>query len=121
MKMRSQPIFTDPTLKQTRVSAWLLNATFGLASIDTFSNIIVAVSSAGLKGGGGLGARAPPPPEEAVSVLKYKNFHALCDIASIYTVMHTYMITEYLHNNSAERKGGQGGTDRAVSVTRACK
>ena len=31
------------------------------------------------------------------------------------------MITDYPHNNSAERKGGRGGTDRAVSVTRACK
>ena len=36
-------------------------------------------------------------------------------------VMHTYMITDYPHNNSAERKGGRGGTDRAVSVARACK
>ena len=35
--------------------------------------------------------------------------------------MHTYMITDYPHNNSAERKGGRGGTDRAVSVARACK
>ena len=33
----------------------------------------------------------------------------------------TYMITDYPHNNSAERKCGHGGTDRAVSVTRACK
>ena len=64
----------------------------------------------------------PPPPEEAVSALKkYNIFHALYDIASIYTVMHTYMITVYPHNNSAERKGGRGGTDRAVSVARACK
>ena len=35
--------------------------------------------------------------------------------------MHTYMITDYPHNNSAERKGGRGDTDRAVSVARACK
>ena len=33
--------------------------------------------------------------------------------------MHTYMITDYPHNNSAERKGGRRGTDRAVSVARA--
>ena len=72
---------------------------------------------------GAWGARAPP--EEAVSALKkYNIFHALYDIASIYTVMHTYMITDYPHNqdnNSAERKGGRGGTDRAVSMARACK
>ena len=42
------------------------------------------------------------------------------DIASIYTVMHTYVITDYPHNNSAERKGCCGGTDRVVSVTWAC-
>ena len=70
--------------------------------------------------GGGLGGTCPP--EEAVSALKkYNIFHALYDIASIYTVMHTYMITDYPHNNSAERKGGRGGTDRAVSVARAYK
>ena len=69
---------------------------------------------------GGLGGTCPP--EEAVSALKkYNIFHALYDIASIYTVMHTYMITDYPHNNSAERKCGRGGTDRAVSVARACK
>ena len=60
--------------------------------------------SAGLKGGGMRGTS-----------------HALYDIASIYTVMHTCMITDYPHNNSAERKGGRGGTDRAVSEARACK
>ena len=48
-------------------------------------------------------------------------------ILRLYTVMHngerllTYMITDYPHNNSAERKGGRGGTDWAASVTRACK
>ena len=48
-------------------------------------------------------------------------------ILRLYTVMHNwkrlliYMITEYLHNNSAERKAGLGGTDRAVSLTWACK
>ena len=31
------------------------------------------------------------------------------------------MITDYPHNNSVERKGDRGGTDRAVSVIRACK
>ena len=31
------------------------------------------------------------------------------------------MITDYPHNNSAERKGGCGGTDRVVCVTWACK
>ena len=31
------------------------------------------------------------------------------------------MITDYPHNNSAEGKGGSGGTDRAVRVTWACK
>ena len=68
------------------------------------------------------GAWGHVPPEEAVSALKkYIIFHALYDIASIYTVMHTYMITDYPHNNSAERKGGRGGTDRAVSVARACQ
>ena len=35
--------------------------------------------------------------------------------------MHTYMIADYPLNNSAERKGGRGGTDRAVSVAQACK
>ena len=30
------------------------------------------------------------------------------------------MITDCPHNNSAERKGGRGGKDRAVSVTQAC-
>ena len=62
------------------------------------------------------------PPEKAVSALKkYNIFHALYDSTSIYTVMHTYMIIDYPHINSAERKGGRGGTDRAVSVSRACK
>ena len=61
------------------------------------------------------------PLEETVSALKkYNIFHALY-IASIYTVMHTYMITDYPNNNSAERKGGRGGTERAVSVAGACK
>ena len=70
---------------------------------------------------GGLGGTCPPP-EVAVSALKkYNIFHALYDIASIYTVMHTYMITDYPQNNSAERKGGREGTDRAVSMARACK
>ena len=35
--------------------------------------------------------------------------------------MYTYMITDYPHNNSVERKGDRGGTDRAVSVIWACK
>ena len=52
----------------------------------------------------------PPPPEEAVSALKkYNIFHALFDIANIYTAMHTYMIPDYPHNNSAERKGCHWG------------
>ena len=72
---------------------------------------------------GGLGGTCPPPPpEEAVSALKKFNiFHALYNIASIYTVMHTYMIKDYPHNNSAEKQGGRGGTDRAVSMAGACK
>ena len=45
---------------------------------------------AGLKGGPGGHVPPPPPPEEAVSALKkYNIFHALYEIASIYTVMHT--------------------------------
>ena len=52
---------------------------------------------------------------------KYNIFHALYDIASIYTVMHTYIITDYPHNNSSERKVGRGSTDKAVSVAGACK
>ena len=71
--------------------------------------------------GGGLGGTCPPPRRGCECPKKYNIFHALYDIASIYTVMHTYMITDYRHNNSAERKGGRGGTDRAVSVARACK
>ena len=72
--------------------------------------------SAGLKGG--PGGHVPPPPEEAVSALKIITFftHYM-----ILRVLHTYMITDYPHNNSAERKGGCRGTDRAVSVARACK
>ena len=49
---------------------------------------------------------ALPPPKSALK--KYNIFHALYDIASIYTVMHTYMITDYPHDNSAERNGGRG-------------
>ena len=72
---------------------------------------------------GGLGGTCPPPPPRrgCECPKKYNICYALYDIASIYTVMHTYMITDYPHNNSAERKGGHGGTDRAVSVARACK
>ena len=68
---------------------------------------------------------SPPTPEEAVSVLKkYNIFHASSHhmILRVYTrYCNTYMITDYPHNNSAERKGGRGGTDRSASVTRACK
>ena len=42
-------------------------------------------------------------------------------ILRLYTGKITYMITGYPHNNSAERKGGRGGTESAASVTRACK
>ena len=48
------------------------------------------------QGGGGT---SPPSPKEALSALK----------------------KVHPHNNSAERKGNPGSTDRAVSVTRACK
>ena len=51
------------------------------------------IDSAGHKGGG----HVPPSPKEALSALK----------------------KVHPHNNSAERKGGRGSTDRAVSVTRA--
>ena len=51
------------------------------------------IDNAGYKGG------HVPPPKEALSALK----------------------KVHPHNNSAERKGGRGSTDRAVSVTWACK
>ena len=70
---------------------------------------------------GGGGACPPPLPEEAVSALK--NFFAHYMILRVYTVLHnntwiTKLITDYL---SAERKGGRGVTNMAVSVARACK
>ena len=66
------------------------------------------IRSAGPRGGGGAWA----PTEEAVSALK-NVYRALYDIVSIYG--------NYLDDNSAERKGGRGGTDRAVNVTLAFK
>ena len=77
---------------------------------------VTAQIIAGPKGGPG----GYVPPEEAVSALK-KTFFKHYMILRVYTVMHTYMKTDYPHNNSAERKCGRGCTDRAVSVTRTCK
>ena len=48
--------------------------------------------SAGLKGGPGGHV---PPRRGCECPKKYNIFHALYDITSIYTVMHTYKITDY--------------------------
>ena len=63
------------------------------------------MNSTGPKGGGGLGGTCPPPPppEEACECPK----NVLYDFASIFMGKITYMITDYPHNNSAERKGGR--------------
>ena len=67
------------------------------------------------------------PPEEAVSApppqkkkkKKKKTFFTHYRILRAYIGKITHMITDYPHSNSAERNGGRGGIDRAMSVTRA--
>ena len=53
--------------------------------------VYIFVYSAGLKGGPGGHV---PPRRGCECPKKYNIFHALYDIASIYVVMHTYMITD---------------------------
>ena len=64
--------------------------------------------------GGGLGARAPPP-QRGRECPKYNNKNrSLYDFASIYG-------NAYLDDKGLPTILLKGGTDRAVSVIRACK
>ena len=61
-----------------------------------------------------------PPPQDAVSALIKKNNNKTHDMICVIQYCLTCDL-DYPDDDGLPSKGGRGGTDWAVSVTRACK